>query len=326
MRKRINLPDFILKYKIAIAAILVLSLIFCAGVIVASIPPSSFPRNVIVRIDKDMTVSEAALILEEKGIIKSDFFYKIYIRLLHNGKGVQTGSYLFDEPQSALKVAYRTAYGVKNIEKIRLTIFEGMNSKELAALLKKNLPMFDVVNFLVQAKADEGYLFPETYFIDPDVEPSEVIGMMRRQFDVMVKPLKEGFATSTRSVKDIIIMASILEKEANNMTDRKIISGILWKRLDQGMALQIDVPFYYILNKGSNPLTLDDLATPSPYNTYLNKGLPPTPIANPGLDSIIAALYPTQTPHYFYLADKEGITHYAVTHDEHVANKLKYLK
>ncbi len=313
------------KYKIAIKAILLLAVIVCLLVIGASVAPSSFPRNTIVRINKDMTVSGAASLLKEKGIIKSAYLYKIYVVLLHDGKGIQAGSYLFDAPQSALRVAYRTSYGIKNVDKIRLTVFEGTNSKEIAALLKKSVPGFAVNNFLIQAKMNEGYLFPETYFVDPDVQPKEIIDMMREQFDIATKSLQGSLATSTRSLKNIITMASIIEKEANDTVERRIISGILWKRLDKGMALQVDVPFYYALDKGSSELTLADLATTSPYNTYTHKGLPPTPITNPGLDAIRAALYPTASPYYFYLADKNGVTHYAATHDGHLVNKEKYL-
>jgi UPF0755 protein len=320
-----NLPRFVRKYKTAIRAFFVIIIVVFFTLIIMSIAPSDFPRNIIVRINKDMTVSGAASLLKEKGIIKSAYLYKIYVILMHDGKGIQAGSYLFDEPQSVLRIAYRTSYGIKNVEKIRLTVFEGTNSKEITALLKKSVPNFNTNDFLARAKINEGYLFPETYFVDSDVQSKEIIDMMRMQFDAAIEPLKPALATSTRSLKDIMIMASIIEKEANDMTDRRIISGILWKRLDKGMALQVDVPFYYALGKRSSELTLADLATTSPYNTYTHKGLPPTPITNPGLDAIKAAMYPTVSPYYFYLADRKGITHYANTHDGHVANKEKYL-
>lgn len=314
------------KYKTVVRVFFVIVIVAFLTLSISSVAPSSFPRNTIVRINKDMSVSGAASLLKEKGIIKSAYLYKFYVMLVHDGKGIQAGSYLFDVPQSTLRVAYRTAYGIKNVEKIRLTIFEGTNSKEISALLKKSIPDFPIDDFFMQAKTNEGYLFPETYFVDPDVQPREIIDLMREQFDMAMRPHSPALATSTRSLKDIIIMASIIEKEANKTTDRRIISGILWKRLDKGMALQVDVPFYYALGKKSGELTLADLAVKSPYNTYLNKGLPPTPITNPGLDSILAAMYPTQTPYYFYLADRSGVTHYAVNHDGHLVNKAKYLQ
>ncbi len=304
-------------------------IVFCIAtvtVIASSVPPRTFPHNVIVRVNKDMTVSAVATILEQKGLIRSPYLFKIYSLFLREGKGVQTGSYLFNEPQSVLRIAHRMSYGIKNIEKIKLTIFEGTNTKEMAALLKKSIPNFDAAAFLTLARPHEGYLFPETYFVEPDVEAADIVAMMRKQFDLAIKPLEAAVATSTHSLKDILTMASIIEKEANDPVDRRMISGILWKRMEKGMALQVDVPFYYFLNKTSTQITFKDLATTSPYNTYLNKGLPPTPITNPGLDAIKAALYPTSSPYYFYLADRSGVTHYATNHDGHIINRGKYLQ
>lgn len=322
--KRIR--QLLLKYKVALVAILVAIVALVVILTCYSVAPSTFPRNAIVRINKHMTVSAAASLFKEKGIIKSAYLFKIYVVLLRDGKGVQAGSYLFDEPQSALRVAYRASYGIKNVEKIKLTIFEGTNTKEIASLVKKSIPDFNTTAFLEEAKPLEGYLFPETYFVDPDVTPHELISMMRDQFDVAIKPLEDAIATSTHSLKDILTMASIVEKEARKYTDRQTIAGILWKRIDKGMALQVDVPFYYIFNNKTGSITLKDLATTSPYNTYLNKGLPPTPITNPGLNAIRATLYPITTPYYFYLADGDGVTHYATTHDGHIINRQKYLQ
>ena len=109
------------------------------------------------------------------------------------------------------------------------------------------------------------------------------------------------------------------------MESRQIVSGILWKRLSLGMALQVDASFKYINGKGTKDLSLADLKIDSPYNSYLYKGLPPTPICNPGLGSIQAALTPTQTAYLFFLTDKTGNMHYAKTYAEHLLNKQKYL-
>lgn len=325
MNKR-KILKFIFAYKTVLVAVVVMCVACLSIIVFVSVSPNVTQRNTIVRIEKNMTVTEAAQLLKSKGIIKFVSVYKTYVSIFHRNLGVQEGSYLFNEPQTALRIAYRTAYGVKNLEKIKLTIFEGSNSKEIASLIKKQIPTFDNIDFLARAKKYEGYLFPETYFVDSDVKPQEIIDMMRDQFNDSITALSPALASSTRSIEDIITMASIIEEEANNAKDRKIISGILWKRLDEGMPLQVDVPFYYIMDKGTTAVTLKDLATPSPYNLYLNKGLPPTPISNPGLSAIEAALYPTPSPYYFYLADRTGVTHYAKNHDGHVANKQKYLQ
>ncbi|MEK7609548.1 MAG: endolytic transglycosylase MltG [Patescibacteria group bacterium] len=314
------------RYETVTKGLIALGLLALIVLIIYSISPLNFPRGKIVRINKNMGVTAVANMLKDDGIIRSAFIYKAYVVLLHDGKGVQAGSYLFDQPQSALRVAYRTAYGISELQKIRVTIFEGLNSKEIGTTIKKNIPEFDVDDFISKARNYEGHLFPETYFFNPDVESDEVIAEMRGQFDREIVPYKDAVATSTKSLREIIIMASIIEKEANNTEDRRMVSGVLWNRIRINMPLQTDVPFYYIINRAANQLTVKDLATTSPYNTYLNKGLPPTPISNPGLDSIEAALYPTKSQYLFYLADGNGITHFAKTHDEHVANKFKYLQ
>ena len=119
-------------------------------------------------------------------------------------------------------------------------------------------------------------------------------------------------------------MASIVEKEATSTNDRRIIAGILWKRISEDYPLQVDPPFFYTLGKDSSELTLSDLASDSPYNLYTHKGLPPTPIDNPGLDAISATVSPIATNYMFYLSGQEGNMHYAKTLAEHLINKEKY--
>ena len=131
---------------------------------------------------------------------------------------------------------------------------------------------------------------------------------------------------TVNEINDTLTTASILEREANGTEDIKIISGILQNRLNKNMPLQVDAPFYYLLGKESSELTQADLKIKSPYNTYINKGLPPAPIGNPGLKAIEAAVYPTKTDYLYYLHDINGVVHYAKTHSEHVKNKQLYLK
>ncbi len=121
-------------------------------------------------------------------------------------------------------------------------------------------------------------------------------------------------------------MASLVEEEASNSTDRRIIAGILWRRLAHNMPLQVDAPFYYIIGKGSSQLTLKDLSMDSPYNLYKHTGLPPRPIDNPGLDAIVDTITPTTTDYLYFLSGRDGKMHYASTFEGHVANKGKYLE
>ena len=149
--------------------------------------------------------------------------------------------------------------------------------------------------------------------------------MMEDNFEAKINSLS-AFATTTRSKEDIIIMASILENETRTPEDRRIVSGILWKRLKLGMPLQVDASFVYVNGKNTYELTANDLKIDSPYNTYKYQGLPPGPIGNPGLDSILAALNPTTTKYLYFLSSLDGKMYYAQTFEQHKKNRELYLK
>ena len=139
----------------------------------------------------------------------------------------------------------------------------------------------------------------------------------------MIPELKSQMQEKGKSVFEIITMASMLEKEVRSLEDKKIVSGILWKRMEAGMPLQIDATVNYITDKSDPGVSIKDTKIDSPYNTYKYPGLPKGPISNPGMDSIIAALEPIKTSYWFYLSD--GTTHFSKTLQEHAANKAKYL-
>jgi len=294
--------------------------------IIGSIPPGDFPTGTIVTVKQGSTLSEVADQLAKVRVIKSAVIYKGYTRLLYAGHGVQAGDYLFDAPQSALRVAYRTAYGVGGLPKIKVMIPEGSDSKDIAGILGNAIPGFASTTFLSLAKADEGYLFPDTYFFYSNTTPQQVIDQMNADFNMRMSLIGTSTEAFGKSIGDIIKMASIVEKEATSSVDRRIIAGILWKRLADNYPLQVDPPFFYILNKDSSQLTLADLAVDSPYNLYKNRGLPPTPIDNPGLDAILDTVMPTTTSYWYYLSDKNGGIHYSATYDGQLENKGKYVE
>ncbi|MFA6295482.1 MAG: endolytic transglycosylase MltG [Candidatus Paceibacterota bacterium] len=295
-------------------------------VIYFSIAPSDFPQKEIVTIEKGMYLSQAADLLEEKHIIKSAFLFKVFTVLVSGNRYVLAGDYLFDSPQSVLKVASRLANGVQGLAKIKITILEGMTAKDISLVLEKNIPNFDKESFFKLAKPYEGYLFPDTYYFYENTKPDEVIVVLRTTFDRKEDTIYSAILKFDKPEADVIKMASIVEKEATSSIDRRIIAGVLWKRIEMGMPLQVDPPFYYLLGKDSSEITKEDLALDSPYNTYLHKGLPPTPINNPGLDAILDTITPTTTKYLFYLSDKKGNMHYAATYEGHLVNKSKYIK
>lgn len=289
-----------------------------------SMAPGDFPAGESVRIPSGMTLSEAADELENRNVIKSAFVYKAYAVIFGKGK-IVSGEYLFDEPQSALTVSLRTAFGRYGLPRIKVTIPEGTDSRDMAWILLRNLPGFDAPKFVALAREKEGFLFPDTYYFFANSSPEHVISTMEATFKKRLSDLESDIELSGRKLDDVIIMASIVEREATTSEDRRIVAGILWKRLDDGMPLQVDAPFWYLFRKGTSELSSDDLRISSPYNTYKYKGLPPGPIASPGLEAIRDTINPKETKYWYYLSDKDGNMHYAATLEEHAANKRKYL-
>jgi UPF0755 protein len=194
---------------------------------------------------------------------------------------------------------------------------------QIAETFSSKLHDFNQLNFLKEAKAFEGTLFFDIYFFLSTDTEKDVINAMRKNFEKKFSPLRKdlnGFKES-----QVIIMASIIEKESNGDDDRVAISSILWKRIEDKMPLQVDATFLFLIGKESSELTRADLGLKSPYNTYINKGLPPGPISNPGIETLTAAMSPVKTQYLFYLHDKDGVVHYAKTFEEHKKNKQKYL-
>lgn len=309
-----------------VASILTVILMLTVLLVYASLPPRDFPQKKIISIKSGQYLNQVSQILTKEKIIKSPFMFKTFVVLLSGHRDIKATDYLFDKPQSALRVAYRVTRGDQNLPKKKITIFEGMTVKQIGTAIKKAVPSFDLEKFILLANSYEGYLFPETYFFYEGINVEDVIDQLRGTFNQKIKTQLLAIQAFGKPLEDVINMASIIEREASGLEDRKIIAGILWKRMEIGMPLQVDAPFYYTLGKDSASLTRDDLTKDSPYNTYTNKGLPPTPISNPGLSSIEATVNPIKTDYLFYLSDKKGVMHYAINHDQHVANKSKYLR
>jgi UPF0755 protein len=287
--------------------------------------PNTFKPDTTVRIEGGQSLMSITKSLKSEGIVSSPFWLENLVILMGGERKVVAGYYLFHDPQNLFKVARRITKGDYEIVPIKVTIPEGLNIKEISATLGSRLNLFNSNEFLEQTKDKEGYLFPETYFFVPTILSSDIVSRLESTFDQKISPLRGEIASSGRSLDDIIKMASILEGEAKKTEDRKIIAGILWKRISLGIPLQVDTTFKYINGKTSAELTASDLKISSPYNTYKNKGLPPTPISNPGLDTIMAALEPMQTNYLYFLSDKNGEIHYAKTLKEHAINRAKFL-
>ncbi len=301
------------------AMILVINLIF---------PPANFPEHRIITIENGASLSTIATKFKEEGIIRSVGIFKTLVIAFGGDKKVLAGDYLFDKPKNVLSVAEKMATGDFGVEKVSITLPEGLSSKEMAEILDEQLPEFNKEEFVFLTKDLEGYVFPDTYLLFPSTTAPEALKMMKDTFDKKVRtPLQKEIDDSGKTMDEIITMASMIQDEAlDDYEEKQMISGILWKRLDKGMRLQVDATLRYVNGKTSGEMTNADLAFDHEYNTYTRAGLPPTPIGNPGIDSIKAAIHPKSSEYYFYLHEKSGTIHYAVTYEDHKKNINLYLK
>ena len=287
--------------------------------------PADFPLGSLYSVEQGTGLTKTAMELREKNIIHSEFWFKSALVLFGGPKGLIAGDYVLPNKQNVFKLAFRLSHGDYKLVPVRITVPEGYTTFEIADLLVQKLPKIDREDFIKKSAEFEGYLFPDTYYFLPNSNTQTVIGAMRKNFELKITELDETIRAFDKPIGDIIKMASIVEKEARKMETRQIIAGILWKRIALDMPLQVDVSFKYINGKVTKDLSLDDLKVDSPYNSYIYKGLPPTPISNPSLDSILATVTPIETDYLFFLTGRDGIMHYAKTYATHLKNKELYL-
>ncbi|KKU27168.1 MAG: Aminodeoxychorismate lyase [Candidatus Magasanikbacteria bacterium GW2011_GWA2_46_17] len=288
-------------------------------------PPDNFPLNTLVTIEEGSSVDAAAQVLEESQVVRSRTALRFLVILLGRQKDVHAGDYLFKEPRDLFSIARAIIIGAYGLEPMRIRIGEGTTTKTMARILENSLLRFNGDKFLSTAQGMEGFLFPDTYYFLPNANEALVIKTMRQNFDARVSAIESQISYFGKPLKEIVIMASLLEREARTTEDRRMIAGVLWNRLKKGMLLQVDAAFLYTIGKGSYQLTTKDLQSDSPYNTYRHLGLPPGPIGSPSLDSILAAVTPIKHDYLYYLADRSGVTYYSKTYAEHLRNKRKYI-
>lgn len=287
--------------------------------------PGDFPVNEPVVVPRGLSASAIADLMDERGVVRSNLI--LYLNLLwrYDPNNIQAGTYIFGERLTTAEVAERLATAGASENLIILTLPEGYTAKEFAGLAKTAMPEFDEATFIELTKGLEGYLFPDTYYLPEDYSPAELATLLQETYEEKLADRLARMEAHPLGIDGVVTLASLIEREANSPESMKLVSGILQKRLDEGMRLQVDASMEYVLNKPLHSLTAADLEIDSPYNTYLNDGLPPTPIGNPGLQAIDAVLEPTESNYYYYLTDEEGNFYYARTFDEHKQNIAKYL-
>ena len=308
------------KKNLLVAGVLALFFIF----IFVLTPPWSFPSKSIITISEGSGLHTLSINLEEGRVIRSPFWFRTFSIVLGGGRNMKAGQYYLSRPLNSFTIAWRIFHGHYNIETVKITIPEGFTVKKISNLFDNRFTFFDHQAF--EFSAPEGYLFPDTYFVQVTATATSTIKMLNDNFTRKIDSIKEKLESSDKTLDEIITMASILEGEARGLEDMAVVSGILWKRIDQDIPLQVDTRFIYVNGNTTKELTSDDLKIKSPYNTYLYRGLPPTPISNPGLVSIEAALNPTTTPYLYFLTGDDGEMYYSKTFDEHVEKKRKHIK
>jgi len=268
--------------------------------------------------------------LAKEELIRNRIVFFLIVKQLGIERKIQAGSFRLSPSMNAYELANNLTHGTLDVW---LTIIEGLRKEEIAQIVSQNLGIPEA-EFLKNAPT-EGYLFPDTYLIPEQATAGGIVEILvnnyNRRFD---ESLKAKAKKNGLTEKEVLILASLVEKEGRNDTDRQKVASIILKRYKKDWPLQIDATIQYALGYQTNEktwwkknLTIDDLAINSPYNTYKNTGLPPTPIANPGLSSIKAVVNADpNTPYWYYLSDKNGKIHYAKTLEEHNNNIKKYLE
>jgi UPF0755 protein len=313
------------KLNIALAVALALILLVAIGYRGLFAAPADFVPGSVVTIASGATAPRIAQELTAARVIRHSSLLRLVLRLSGKSGSVRAGAYRFDAPQNVFTIATRLASGAYGFPPVRITFPEGTTAREMATRIASAFPDISAEAFLKEAKPYEGYLFPDTYFFPGSSSAASIVDIMRANFDAKTATLVGETRASSNTIPDIVILASLIEREARTSESKRIVAGIISNRLKLGMPLQVDAVFGYIFDRETYSPSYADLKVDSPYNTYTHTGLPPGPIANPGLDSLEAAAHPTQTDYVYYLTGTDGLMHYATTHVGHQANRKKYL-
>lgn len=262
--------------------------------------------------------------LKEQGLIKDDVVFFLYVRQKGLDKKIQAGDFRLSPSMTAEQIAKNLTTGTLDIW---ITIPEGKRAEEVAEILEERLPNYED-SWVEKLKENEGYLFPDTYLVPKDADIEMIVKLLR---DTFAAKYAEVENTTNLTDEEVVILASLIEREAKHQEDRPLVSSVMHNRLAEGMPLQIDATVQYALGYDKDEktwwkkgLTLEDLKYVSPYNTYANPGLPPSPIASPGIAVLKAAGDPADTDYLFYITDKNGVNRYGKTNEEHNSNIKKY--
>ena len=334
-----------IKYVITVAAAVCFCIFVVAMVLIFADPkPVSIShtgntdKKIHIKVTSGMTTAEIANQLSSKGVITSSLKFRFISRVRGYDGKMKPGTYIFTAGMSDEDVFEEILNGSKHL--VKFTIPEGFTVKEIAVRLEK-LDLADSEDFLIAAEkfqpydymkrpenvlyAAEGFLFPETYAVESVYSIDEILELMAGEFNKRLTDKMRGKAQEMNlTVHDLITLASLVEKEVRYSEDRPVVAQIFLKRLKLNMPLQSDATLQYLMDAPKEDVTIDDTKIESPYNTYQNAGLPPGPVANPGIAAIEAVLNPAETDYLYFVADRDGHNHYSYTYDDHLNLVAQY--
>jgi len=332
-------PVFRYFFYVACSFIIIIFLLTLWEIFVPRAPISNYTITYVAKSGEGD--DEIARDLENQGIIKSNYFFRFYVVVSFQHSRLQAGRYLLSPNMSVYEIVKKMVSG--DVIRQKITILEGwdltdikkyfeskdvLSKEEFKELVKQDFSnRFDFLKEKPKDVSLEGYLFPDTYEVYQGESGEEIFKNILANFDKKITPdLREEIIRQKKSLFEIITVASMIEKEVKTLNDKKIVSGIIWKRLKLGMPLQIDATINYITGKNDAGALIKDTKIDSPYNTYKYKGLPKGPISNPGMESILAAISPKDSLYLFYLSGFDGKTIFSKTLSEHNAARVKYLR
>ncbi|TSC52128.1 MAG: hypothetical protein LiPW39_610 [Parcubacteria group bacterium LiPW_39] len=335
------------KWVIFFVSLLALVLFFAAGLFYIWFqiywPPNKNGSEQIFEAEKGKRVAEIAAKLQAQNLIRSAFWFKVYVGYKKQSSALQAGKYSLSPALSIPEIAAIMTGGRVIFDEIQITFPEGFTFKQVKArLLEQGLAAAEFLDgekiadyqvqykFLSEAPAGvnlEGFLFPDTYRFKRDIKKEEIAKKFLDNFDRKLAPaLREAISRQGKTIYEIVNLAALVQQEAVSEEEMPLIAGVFVNRLRLGMALQSDASVNYVTGKKERQPTWDDTKVASPYNTYLHTGLPPTPICNPGIEAIKAAVYPQASDYLYFLHPFNSSAIYSKTMEEHNKNKEKYLR
>jgi UPF0755 protein len=288
----------------------------------------------LISVSKGQSFTSVAAKLTEAGLIRHPYVLRIAAYQTDKNRSIQAGSFKLSPSMTPEEILENMAHGRLDIS---VTILEGWRREEiadsLATVFTDNNLSFDKAAFLAATKGKEGYLFPDTYLLPLTTDAGTVVSLLESTLQKKLTAAdQQGIKASGHTLYEILTMASIVEREARTDESRKLVAGILWKRVANNWPIQADATLQFAKGYSktektwwAEPLAVDKEIN-SPYNTYKNIGLPPGPICSPSLSSIEATIFPKESSAWYYITDTKGGMHYADTIQQHNKNVETYLR